>query len=301
MNSSKPSLENLFPALSLASQDLPAPALYVVGLPIGNMADASLRALWVLNNVNAIAAEDTRETKKILEKFNIHTPLFPVHQHNEHEGAEKILTLLREEKRVAIVTDAGTPAISDPGSKTVDTISKAGFRIIPIPGANAAVTAMSAAGMAPEGFIFHGFLHGGSRERISMLNELTATGRTFILYEAPHRMVKLAEELSETVPPDRKIIIARELTKKFESIKSVSSANLNSWILENPPKGEYVIIVNADICKKNNELSNELKKWLDNLHNELPTGQLATIASKITGFSKKAIYDYILNKKTENI
>ena len=171
----------LFQSISLPSQDLPAPALYVVGLPIGNLGDITLRALLVLSKADCIAAEDTRETRKLLEKFNIESHLFPVHQHNEHKGAEKVLTYLAEGKRVALVTDAGTPAVSDPGTKVVAQVRGQGYRVIPIPGASASVTAVSAAGMAPEGFTFHGFLNGGKKERAGELQKLINSGRTFIL------------------------------------------------------------------------------------------------------------------------
>lgn len=194
----------LFQSILLPSQDLPASALYVVGLPIGNLGDITLRALWVLSKADCIAAEDTRETRKLLEKFNIESHLFPVHQHNEHEGAEKVLTYLAEGKRVALVTDAGTPAVSDPGTKVVADVREHGYRVIPIPGASASVTAVSAAGMAPEGFTFHGFLNGGKKERAAELQKLINSGRIFILYEAPHRLEKLIDELSEAVPADRK-------------------------------------------------------------------------------------------------
>lgn len=287
----------LFQAISLPSQDLPAPALYIVGLPIGNLGDITLRALWILSHVDAIAAEDTRETRKLLEKFNIESHLFAVHQHNEHEGASKILQYLSEGKRIALVTDAGTPAVSDPGTKVVDEVRANGYRVIPIPGASASVTAISAAGMAPEGFIFHGFLTGGGKARSGMLKELVDTGRTFVLYEAPHRMDKLIEELSGIVPDNRKIVIARELTKKFEQIEPVYPQNLKIWLKNNPPKGEYVIVVDAAEKNSEDSLEENDKRWIDELMETLPAGQLSAIASRITGSSKKILYNYIVSKK----
>ena len=256
----------LFQSILLPSQDLPASALYVVGLPIGNLGDITLRALWVLSKADCIAAEDTRETRKLLEKFNIESHLFPVHQHNEHEGAEKVLTYLAEGKRVALVTDAGT-------------------------------TAVSAAGMAPEGFTFHGFLNGGKKERAAELQKLINSGRIFILYEAPHRLEKLIDELSEAVPADRKITIARELTKKFEQIDSLYSPDLHEWLSHNPPKGEYVIVVDAASASTEETLTEEDRQWIDELIPLLPAGQLSSIASKISRFPKKIIYNYIVSKK----
>ena len=287
----------LFQSILLPSQDLPASALYVVGLPIGNLGDITLRALWVLSKVDCIAAEDTRETRKLLEKFNIESHLFPVHQHNEHEGAEKVLTYLAEGKRVALVTDAGTPAVSDPGTKVVANVREHGYRVIPIPGASASVTAVSAAGMAPEGFTFHGFLNGGKKERAAELQKLINSGRIFILYEAPHRLEKLIDELSEAVPADRKITIARELTKKFEQIDSLYSPDLHEWLSHNPPKGEYVIVVDAASASTEETLTEEDRQWIDELIPLLPAGQLSSIASKISRFPKKIIYNYIVSKK----
>ena len=277
----------LFQSISLPSQDLPAPALYVVALPIGNLGDITLRALWILSKADCIAAEDTRETRKLLEKFNIESHLFPVHQHNEHEGAEKVLSYLAEGKRVALVTDAGTPTVSDPGTKVVAEIRERGYR----------VTAISAAGMAPEGFTFHGFLTGGKKERAAELQKLINSGRIFILYEAPHRLEKLIDELSESVPADRKITIARELTKKFEQIDSLYSPDLHEWLSRNPPKGEYVIVVDAASASAEETLKEEDKQWIDELIPLLPAGQLSTIASRISRFPKKIIYNYIVSKK----
>ncbi len=290
----------LFTETRLASQDFPAPALYVVGLPIGNFADITLRALWTLSLCDKVAAEDTRETSKLLQKFSLSKELFPVHQHNEQNGASKILGFLEEGLRIALVTDAGTPAISDPGCKVVDAVQRAGFPVIPIPGSSAVVTALSAAGMAPEGFIFHGFLDSGSKERLKTIKELIDTGRTFVLYEAPHRMEKLAKELAQTVPPERKIVVARELTKKFEEIKSFTSETIVEWLASKKPAGEFVVIINADISKKEQSLDENTLKWLKRLSPLLPTGELSAIAHDITGIPKKQIYDVLVQLKKQD-
>ena len=290
----------LFTETRLASQDFPAPALYVVGLPIGNFADITLRALWTLSLCDKVAAEDTRETSKLLQKFSLSKELFPVHQHNEQNGASKILGFLEEGLRIALVTDAGTPAISDPGCKAVDTVQKAGFPVIPIPGSSAVVTALSAAGMAPEGFIFHGFLDSGSKERLKTIKELVDTGRTFVLYEAPHRMEKLAKELALTVPPERKIVVARELTKKFEEIKGFTSETIVEWFASKKPAGEFVVIINADTSKKEQSLDENTLKWLKHLSPLLPTGELSAMAHDITGVPKNRIYDVLLQLKKQD-
>lgn len=291
--------DKLINLVGLSAQDLPSPALYVVGLPIGNFADISLRALWVLSHADVIAAEDTRETKKILDKFNISAELTAVHQHNEREGAEKILAFLEAGKRVAMVTDAGTPAVSDPGTKVVLEVSDAGYRVIPIPGASAVITAISAAGMEPEGFIFYGFLNGGAQERKGTIGKLIDTHMTFVLYEAPHRIIKLCEELSSCLKehPLRRIVIARELTKKFETIVVSNSEELEEWARTHKPQGEYVVIVNAQKKLSSVELDSTTEKWLKTFSGTMPPKVLASTASEISGLPKKMIYEYLISLK----
>lgn len=289
--------DNLFQTVSLDKQDFPEAALYIVGLPIGNLADISLRALWTLSHSDIIAAEDTRESKKLLEKFNISVPLYSVHQHNEQQGAQYILQCLAENKRVSVVTDAGTPAVSDPGSKVVRQVLDAGYRVIPIPGASAVVTAVSASGMEPEGFCFHGFLEGGSAERTRTLESLSRLNKTFVLYEAPHRISKLLTQLSEILPPDRRVAVARELTKKFETIVAMPAGSLREWTEKHKPQGEYVVIVNAYKTDRLSELDLNTLAWLSALAEELPTNRLAAIASSVTGHSKKDLYQTILSLK----
>ncbi len=304
MDSTQTQFENnpLFLDASLAGQDFPAPALYVVGLPIGNLADITLRALWTLKLSDAIAAEDTRESKKILQNFNIETRLFAVHQHNEQEGAQRIIEFLKQGMRVSLVTDAGTPAISDPGSKVVDHVRTAGFRVIPIPGPSAVVTALSAAGMAPEGFVFYGFLPDGSKERLQILKNLCEAGKTFVLYEAPHRMNKLSGELESTVPEGRKIVVARELTKKFEEFLQFGKASeLAGWYQAHKPLGEFVVIVDAEDKKTGSELDAQTRSWLKALTGRIPTKELSELASSATGLPKKALYQEILLLQKETV
>ncbi len=291
--------DKLINHVGLSAQDLPSPALYVVGLPIGNLADISLRALWVLSHANVIAAEDTRETRKILDKFNISAEVTAVHQHNEHEGAAKILAYLEAGKMVAMVTDAGTPAVSDPGTKVVREITDAGYRVIPIPGASAVVTAISAAGMEPEGFIFYGFLNGGAQERRGTLGKLIDTHMTFVLYEAPHRIIKLCEELTSCLRGHslRRIVIARELTKKFETIVVSNSEALEKWASTHKPQGEYVIVVNAQEKHTSVDLDPTTEKWLRAFAGTMPPKVLASTASDITGLPKKMIYEFLISLK----
>lgn len=290
--------EGIFSIVSLAEQDFPAPALYVVGLPIGNFADITLRALWTLNICDAIAAEDTRVTGKLLQKFNIVKEVFPLHQHNEQTASQHLLSLLGEGRRVVLVTDAGTPAVSDPGSKAVRHAREAGYRVIPVPGSSAVITALSAVGAAPEGFIFQGFLEEGSQKRKQTIEELCGTGRIFVLYEAPHRMEDLANLLAKTVPTDRKVWTARELTKKFEDIHEFSSSQeMPIWFKEHPPKGEFVVIVDAPAHKVQASIDDTTQKWIERLLDKMPTKELSAIVSEVAGVPKKTAYEEILRIK----
>ncbi len=292
--------EGIFSTVSLADQDFPAPALYVVGLPIGNFADITLRGLWTLNLCDAVAAEDTRVTGKLLQKFNIAKETFSLHQHNEQSASEHLLKLLAEGKRVALVTDAGTPAISDPGAKAVRHARENGYPVIPIPGTSAAITALSAAGAAPEGFIFQGFLEDGLQKRRQTIELLCNSERTFVLYEAPHRMAKLAEELAEIVPRSRTVWVARELTKKFEEIKEFSSAaEIPVWFKKHAPKGEFVVIVNAESQKKDTEIDPMTEQWIQRLFGRIPTKELSEIVSDVTGVPKRKAYEQILLARGE--
>ena len=200
----------------LDTQIFPDSSLYIVGLPIGNAADITLRALWALNLADVVAAEDTRETKKILERFSISVPTVSVREHNEVAQSHMIIERLQKGERVMLVTDAGTPAVSDPGSRVVRAVMQAGFRVIPVPGASAVVTALSAAGLEPGGFHFVGFVAPQSKARHEALQQLGAEKEAFVLYEAPHRVKDLLCDLAECLNPQRRVVVARKITKKFD-------------------------------------------------------------------------------------
>ena len=279
-------------AAGLPDQELPGGALYVVGLPIGNMGDITLRALWVLARVDAVAAEDTRETRKLLERFGIDARLLSVREHNERHGAEQIDALLENGERVALVTDAGTPAVSDPGARAVEYLRRQGRRIIPVPGASAAVTAMSAAGLLGSGFDFIGFLPPQPKARRQAAAELAHRKSPFVLYEAPHRILALLGDLAEVMTPERRIVVARELTKKFETITSMTIAELPEWMKTHEPRGEYVVLMDEE-PPKDEALSVQEEAWLKALAPELPSSRLAAIAAKLTGRSRQEIYAWL--------
>ncbi len=287
----------------LVSHDNPSsinPAsLYVVATPIGNLRDITLRALDVLAQVEAIAAEDTRNTRHLLDAHGITTRLMALHQHNEHEAAQKIISLLRENKSVALVSDAGTPAVSDPGALCVHAVREAGYTVIPIPGANAAVAALSAAGMGDGGFLFAGFLPAKSSGRKKILEGLADISHTLIFYEAPHRIVEFTQDCATVFGATRKITYARELTKLFEQIHTCSLAAAPAWLEGdmNHQRGEFVVIVEGAPPAQDDAAESE--RVLRVLLAELPLKQAAALAATITGAKRNALYELALKLKAE--
>ena len=281
----------------LESQTLPESTLYIVGLPIGNTADITLRALWVLARADVIAAEDTRETKKLLERFSISVPTVSVREHNEIAQSHMIIERLQKGEKVALVTDAGTPAVSDPGARVVREVLKHGFRVMPIPGASAVITALSAAGLEPAGFHFFGFLPPQAKARRQALGELLGRKESFVLYEAPHRIIDVLNDLAELARPDRRIVVARELTKKFETFTVLNAEELASWSQSHEPRGEYVILVDQDPGEETFNLSDKDQQWIRALCNAMPTSKAAAAAAKIIGANREDVYRWILSEK----
>lgn len=281
----------------LESQTLPESTLYIVGLPIGNTADITLRALWVLARADVIAAEDTRETKKLLERFSISVPTVSVREHNEIAQSHMIIERLQKGEKVALVTDAGTPAVSDPGARVVREVLKHGFRVMPIPGASAVITALSAAGLEPAGFHFFGFLPPQAKARRQALGELLGRKESFVLYEAPHRIKDVLNDLAELARPDRRIVVARELTKKFETFTVLNAEELASWSQSHEPRGEYVILVDQDPGEETFNLSDKDQQWIRALCNAMPASKAAAAAAKIIGANREDVYRWILSEK----
>lgn len=218
-------------------------ALYLVATPIGNLEDMTFRAIRVLKEADWIAAEDTRNTKKLCHYFEIETPLLSYHAHNEEAGGVKIIHLLKEGKSVALVSDAGMPCISDPGDDLVKKVLEAGFAVIPVPGANAALTALIASGITAQPFTFYGFLPRGKKERAAFLEGLLSRSETSIFYEAPHRLKEVLKAMQTTLGDERRIVLARELTKKFEEFIRGTVQEVIDWSETNEIRGEFCIVV----------------------------------------------------------
>ncbi len=274
---------------------MPAGSLYVVALPIGNAGDITLRALWLLSRMDVIAAEDTRVTRPLLARFGIDTPLVATHQHNEREAAGQLVERLARSERVALVTDAGTPGVSDPGALVVRAVLDAGHRVIPVPGASSAVSAISCAGLAPGPFRFVGFLPTGRAERERTLRALVADATPFVLFEAPHRVRELLALLAEVLEPDRRVVLARELTKKFETVAAHRAEELATLAADE--RGEYVVLVDAPAAPNATEIDAATRRWLEALLQELPPARAAAIAAKASGQPRDALYRLALQLK----
>jgi len=280
------------------AQNHPTHTLYVVATPIGNLADISLRALHVLAKVDAVACEDTRHTQQLLRAYGLERPsaqLLAVHQHNEAEAAQSVIAQLSAGARVAYVSDAGTPAVSDPGARLVGAVRQAGYRVLPLPGASSVTTALSASGMTGEdGFVFTGFLPSKSGERQQAVAQLAQESRAVVLLEAPHRIEALAQALS--VLGERRITLGRELTKQFEQIETLAAHALPGWLAEKPDRvrGEFVLVVhNAPVA----ESSGQGLRVLQLLLPELPLKTAVKLAAEISGESKNELYDQALALK----
>ncbi len=270
-------------------------ALYVVATPIGNLRDITLRALDVLAAADVVAAEDTRNTAHLLTHHGIGANrLMAVHQHNERGAAEKIIALLRAGQSVAFVSDAGTPAVSDPGALLVQAVLAAGLRVIPTPGANAAVAALSAAGLACPHFLFYGFLPNKSAARRTALQELCGHPYTLVFYEAPHRIVECVADLCAVLGEDRQIVLAREITKLFETIHACLLRDAEAWLLSdsNQQRGEFVVLVSG--APPQTGLSAKTLNTLSLLLEELPLKQAAQLAARITGANRSELYQRAL-------
>jgi 16S rRNA (cytidine1402-2'-O)-methyltransferase len=288
--------DRLIALSEVAAQDLPAGSLYVVGLPIGNAADITLRALWVLSNVGAIAAEDTRVTRPFLARYGINTPLIAAHQHNERDIAPQIVERLDRGDRIALVTDAGTPGVSDPGELIVRAALDAGKRVIPIPGPSSATAALSVAGLGGGPFVFVGFLPTGAQQRERSLRALAADNKAFMLFEAPHRISELIGLLAAVLAPERRVVLARELSKKFETVSVHTASQLAALRLEE--RGEYVVLVDAAATNNANEIDPSVVHWLTVLLDDMPPSRAAAIAAKASGHSKPALYALALKLKS---
>ncbi|MDP1558693.1 MAG: 16S rRNA (cytidine(1402)-2'-O)-methyltransferase [Nitrosomonas sp.] len=271
-------------------------ALYVVATPIGNLRDISLRALDVLASVDVIAAEHTQTARHLLTVHSITTRIVALHQHNEAVVAEKIIALLATEKTVALVTDAGTPGISDPGAILVDQVRSQGYSVIPIPGANAAVCALSAAGMVHPHFLFYGFLPNKTVGRKRELGTLKSQSCILIFYEAPHRILDCVADMIEVFGAQRQLTIARELTKLFETIHVCALGDALAWLQAdtNQQKGEFVLLLSGAEAVDKGIISEQAEHALKLLLADLPLKQAVKLAAEITGENKNTLYKLAL-------
>jgi len=292
-------------AAAAGAQQYPAASLYVVATPIGNLADLTLRAVHVLGRVDAVACEDTRVSTALLRHLGLDKPLLAVHEHNEASAAQGVIERLAQGQRVAYVSDAGTPAVSDPGAVLVAAVRAAGYRVLPIPGCSSAVTALSAAGDArTSGFTFVGFLPAKGSERKAALQALAAQAQAQVLFEAPHRVQTLAAELAQAMP-QRLLSCCRELTKQFESIHTLPAADFPAWLAADAQRlrGEFVLVLHATPAEAATEepdaLPAEAERALRTLLAELPLKQAVSLAATLSGAPRNALYQRALALKAE--
>lgn len=271
-------------------------ALYVVPTPLGNMADLTRRAEEVLRTVPWVAAEDTRHSAPLLKQLGAQARTLPAHQHNEHEAAERIVAKLQAGEAVALISDAGTPGISDPGARVVAAVRAAGCKVVPLPGACAATTALSGAGLLDEHFLFYGFLPAKGGQRRQVLEELRPHPYALVFYEAPHRVLETVADLA-AVLGDRTLVIGRELTKMFESIHSCPLGSALDWLKEdsNRQRGEFVLMVSGAPANADDGEGERVLKLL--LGEGLPVKQAAKLAAAISGAAKNALYERALALK----
>jgi 16S rRNA (cytidine1402-2'-O)-methyltransferase len=276
------------------AQALAAAALYVVATPIGNLADVTLRAVHVLAQVDAVACEDTRVGAQLLRHLGLHKPLLALHAHNEHEASAAVLRRLAAGERVAVISDAGTPAVSDPGAVVVAAAAAAGHRVVPIPGPSSALAALCSAGdTLGSGFTFVGFLPAKGGERQAALAAVLADARTQVLFEAPHRIGDLLAALA-TQAPTRRVTLARELTKQFETIHTAPACELPAWQAADThrAKGEFVLVLHAlpPPAATSDALDAAAERTLGLLLRELPLKQAVALAVDITGLPRNTLY-----------
>ncbi len=286
--------------MAAGSQQYPAGALYVVGTPIGNLADLTLRAIHVLQLADVVACEDTRMTQRLLQHLGLSKRLMAVHEHNENEAAQGVVAALQAGQRVAYVSDAGTPGVSDPGARLVRAVHAAGLRAVPIPGASAPVSALSVAGDAvAQGFTFAGFLPNKGGARREALARLAGHCGAVVLFESPHRVLDLARDLAAQ-DPARLVTIGREITKQFEEVATVAAGALPTWLGdEHRQRGEFVLVWHARAPESSDEaqaaaLPEPLLEVLRPLSEQLPLKQAARLLSDLTGLPKGRLYDEAL-------
>lgn len=276
--------------------------LYVVATPIGNLADISERAQQVFDVVDVIAAEDTRHTKRLLNHLGLSKQLIAVHDHNESQAASALIERLRQGQSVALVSDAGTPLIADPGFHVLKEVVQAGFNVVPVPGACAVITALCASALPTDRFIFDGFLPPKTGARQQYFQSIQTQERTLVVYESPHRIVASLADMEAVLGADKEIVLARELTKTFETFLRGTIAEVRAMVEadNNQQKGEFVLMIRGALQAKKQDVSDEAIQLLKVLAAELPLKQAAALTAKATGFKKNKLYQIGLELSEED-
>lgn len=272
--------------------------LYVVATPIGNLGDMVPRAVETLQTVALIAAEDTRHSSRLLAHFDIKTPCIAYHDHSDDARVEQLIARMQAGDSIALISDAGTPLVSDPGYRLVRRARQAGVLVVPIPGACAMIAALSAAGLPSDRFAFEGFLPAKQVARCAQLQSLAADPRTLIFYEAPHRILETLQDISDIFGAGREVVIAREITKTFETIKGDKASALVEWVAadSNQQRGEIVLLVHGAPKREGETMTAEQMHVMNVLLEELPVKQAASIGAKLTGLKKNFLYDWALQQ-----
>ncbi len=279
-----------------------AGVLYVVATPIGNLLDITRRALEVLQSVTVVAAEDTRHSRKLLSHYGIGTPMLALHEHNERTATAGLLDRLIAGADIALVSDAGTPLISDPGFYLVRAVRQAGLRVVPVPGPAALTAALSVAGLPTDRFIFEGFLPARQAARRQRLQELQDATATLVFYESSHRILASLADMLALFGPDREATLARELTKTFETIHQASLAELHAWVTadSDQQRGEFVVLVHGALKPAVAVIDKSTERVLTVLMAELPLRQAAALTAQISGIGKNVVYEYALRLKDQD-
>jgi 16S rRNA (cytidine1402-2'-O)-methyltransferase len=293
-------------AAAAGGQHFPSGALYVVATPIGNLADLTLRAIHVLSLVDVLACEDTRHSASLLQHLGLHKPLLALHQHNEREASSAVISRLAQGERVAYVSDAGTPAISDPGAVLVAQVQAAGYRVLPIPGVSSAVAAMSVAGSVDAnegdhgaGFSFQGFLSSKAAARTAQLKRLATQAQAQVLFEAPHRIGVLCTAIAAECGT-RRVTLCRELTKQFETVVTLAASELPAWLAADPhrERGEFVLVLHAlPAAARDEQVDTSSDRVLLALMAELPLKQAVSLAATLTLAPRNSLYARALQLK----
>lgn len=270
--------------------------LYVVATPIGNLGDMVPRAIETLQTVDLIAAEDTRHSARLLAHFDIKTPCVAYHDHTDKDRTSQLVDKLLQGQSLALISDAGTPLVSDPGYRLVREARLAGIRIVPIPGACAMIAGLSAAGLPSDRFAFEGFLPAKQTARLSALSDVAADTRTLIFYEAPHRILETLQDMCEIFGDDREVVMAREITKTFETIRGGALSEMTAWVASdsNQQRGEIALIVAGAPKRDEQAITPEQERVMKILLEELPVKQAAAVGAKITGLKKNYLYQWAL-------